>query len=163
VPKLKAHLVTDVIIRESRPIRGAVQTMKLDNSSEFLDHQTFGKALSLTSCFCDTYRPSQRDSNKNTNSLLRQYFPKGTDFAKVSRKAIRQAVNKLNSRSRKRLGYRTPAEVFRGEHSGGSDTSHAALNTWIQNSEFRIQKPSLKLAGSLGAWVIRTNCTHTML
>ena len=129
VPKLKAHLVTDVIIRELRPIRGAVQTLTLDNGSEFSDHQTFSKALSLTSYFCDPYRSSQRGSNENTNGLLRQYFPKGTDFAKVSRKATRQAVNRLNNRPRKRLGYRTPTEVFWGEYSGGLDTSGAALIT----------------------------------
>ncbi|WP_175469686.1 IS30 family transposase, partial [Marinobacter sp. AC-23] len=117
------------IIRELRPIRGAVQTLTLDNGSEFADHPTFSKALSLTSYFCDPYRSSQRGTNENTNGLLRQYFPKGTDFAKVSRKAIRQAVNKLNNRPRKRLGYRTPAEVFWGEYSGGLDTSGAALNT----------------------------------
>jgi len=129
VSKLKAGLVTEVIIRELRPIRGAVQTLTLDNGSEFADHQTFSKALSLTSYFCDPYRSSQRGSNENTNGLLRQYFPKGTDFAKVSRMAIRQAVNRLNNRPRKRLGYRTPAEVFWGEYSGGLDTSGAALNT----------------------------------
>jgi len=127
VPKLKANLVTEVIIRELRPIRGAVQTLTLDNGSEFSDHQTFSKALSLTSYFCDPYRSSQRGSNENTNGLLRQYFPKGTDFAKVSRKAIRQAVNRLNNRPRKRLGYRTPADVFWGEYSGGLDTQIRAV------------------------------------
>jgi IS30 family transposase len=129
VPKLKAGLVTDVIIRELRPIRGAVQTLTLDNGSEFAGHQTFSKTLSLTSYFCDPYRSSQRGSNENTNGLLRQYFPKGTDFARVSRKAIRQAVNRLNNRPRKRLGYRTPAEVFWGEYSGALNTRGAALIT----------------------------------
>jgi len=129
VPKLKAGLVTDVIIRGLRPIRGAVQTLTLDNGSEFADHQTFSETLSLTSYFCDPYRSSQRGSNENTNGLLRQYFPKGTDFAKVSRKAIRQAVNRLNNRPRKRLGYRTPAEVFWGEYSGALNTTGAALIT----------------------------------
>jgi len=129
VPKLKADLVTGVIIRELKPIRGAVQTLTLDNGSEFADHQTFSKALSLDSYFCDPYRSSQRGSNENTNGLLRQYFPKGTDFAKVSRKAIRRAVNRLNNRPRKLLGYRTPAEVFWGEYSGAVNTSGAALIT----------------------------------
>jgi IS30 family transposase len=129
VPKLKANLVAEVIIRELRPLRGAVQTLTLDNGSEFADHQTFSKALSLTSNLCDPYRPSQRGTNENTNGLLRQYFPKGIDFAKVSRMAIRQAVNRLNNRPRKRLGYRTPAEVFWDEYSGDLDTSGAALYT----------------------------------
>jgi IS30 family transposase len=60
---------------------------------------------------------------------LKQYFPKGTDFAKVSKKAITRAVDKLNNRPRKRLGYRTPAEVFWGEYSGALETSGAALIT----------------------------------
>jgi len=129
VPKLKAGLITDVIIRELRPIRRAVQTLTLDNGSEFVDHKAFSKRLSLASYFCDPYRSCQRGSNENTNGLLRQYFPKGTDFAKVSRKAITQAVKKMNNRPRKRLGYRTPAEVFWGEDSGALETSGAALIT----------------------------------
>jgi len=128
-PKLKAGLVTDVIIRELRPIRGAVKTLTLDNGSEFADHNTFSKTLSLASYFCDPYRSCQRGSNENTNGLLRQYFPKGTDFAEVFKKAITRAVNKLNNRPRKRLGYRTPAEVFWGEYSGALETSGAALIT----------------------------------
>jgi IS30 family transposase len=101
----------------------------LDNGSEFADHNTFSKTLALASHFCDPYRFCQRGSNENTSGLLRQYFPKGTNFAKVSRKAITQAVNKLNNRPRKRLGYRTPAEVFWGEYSGALETSGAALIT----------------------------------
>jgi len=92
-PKLKAGLVTDFIIRELRPIRGSVQTLTLDNGSEFADHQTSSKTLSLTSYFGDAFRSSQRDSNKNTNGLLRQYFPKGTDL-------LRQGVYKGNQAGR---------------------------------------------------------------
>jgi hypothetical protein len=128
-PKLKAGLVTDVIIRELRPVRGAVQTLTLDNGSRFANHNTFSKTLSPASYFCDPYQSCQRGSNENTNGLLRQYFPKGTNFAKVSRKTTRQAVNRLNNRPQKRLGYRTPAEVFWSEYSGALETSGAALIT----------------------------------
>ncbi|MBN2024911.1 MAG: IS30 family transposase, partial [Pirellulales bacterium] len=54
----------------------------------------------------------QRGTNENTNGLLRQFFPKGTDFARISRRAVARAEQLLNERPRKRLGYRTPAEVL---------------------------------------------------
>lgn len=78
--------------------------------------------------FCDPYRSSQRGSNENTNGLLRQYFPKKTDFNQVTQEELEEVVEKLNNRPRKRLGYRTPAQVFYGELSGALDTAGVALN-----------------------------------
>jgi len=77
--------------------------------------------------FCDAYCSGQRGTNENTNGLIRQYFPKGTDFQQITDGEVRRVVNKLNDRPRKRLGYRTPAQVFLGEYSGALNTAGAAL------------------------------------
>lgn len=129
LPKIKSVLTADAIIRLLRPVRGAVKTLTLDNGSEFADHQRMTEALSMATYFCDPYCSGQRGTNENTNGLIRQYFPKGTDFSKVAQRALNRVVEELNNRPRKRLGYRTPAEVFWGEYSGALKTSGAALIT----------------------------------
>ena len=129
LPQLKARPTAEAIIRQFRPIRGAVRTLTLDNGFEFADHERISQVLSAGTYFCDPYCSSQRGTNENTNGLLRQYFPKGTDFRKISEKALRATVKQLNNRPRKRLGYRTPAEVFWGEYSGALDTGGAAVIT----------------------------------
>ncbi|GAA3556235.1 hypothetical protein GCM10022265_03650 [Marinobacter xestospongiae] len=68
--------------------------------------------------------------------LLRHYYPKGTNFAKVSQQALNRVVDELNNRPRKRLGYRTPAEVFWGEYSGALGTSGTALAVCLQGLRF---------------------------
>lgn len=125
--RITAELTANTIIRVLNPIRGAVHTLTLDNGSEFADHQRMAAALSMVTYFCDPYCSGQRGTNENTNGLLRQYYPKGTDFSKVSQRALNRVVEELNNRPRKRLGYRTPAEVFWGEYSGALRTSGAAL------------------------------------
>ena len=62
--------------------------------------------------FCDPQNPWQRGSNENTNGLLRQYLPKGTDLSKVSAAELRRIQRSLNGRPRKTLGYMTPSEKF---------------------------------------------------
>jgi IS30 family transposase len=68
--------------------------------------------------FADPYAAWQRGTNENTNGLLRQYFPRGTDFRRVKDQAIIAAVNRLNQRPRKCLNYRTPTEVFQTASPG---------------------------------------------
>ncbi len=110
-----------------QPRRGAVKTITLDNGSEFANHVAAGQAVSADIYFCNPYCSGQRGSNENTNGLIRQYFPKGTDFRQVTDAELRRVVRKFNDRPRKRLGYRTPAQVFLGEYSGALDTAGAAL------------------------------------
>jgi IS30 family transposase len=66
--------------------------------------------------YADPGCPHQRGTNENTNGLIRQYFPKGTDFRDVTHHDVREVERKLNSRPRKCLGFRTPAEVFFEKH-----------------------------------------------
>ena len=127
LPKLSAELTQKAMIRLLKPRRGAVQTITLDNGSEFADHETVAQAVTAATYFCDPYCSGQRGTNENTNGLIRQYFPKGTDFRQVTDAKLRKVVEKLNDRPRKRLGYRTPAQVFLGEYSGALDTAGAAL------------------------------------
>ena len=131
LPKLSAELTQKAMIRLLKPRRSAVQTITLDNGSEFADHETVAKVVTAATYFCDPYCSGQRgtneNTNENTNGLIRQYFPKGTDFRQVTDAKLRKVVEKLNDRPRKRLGYRTPAQVFLGEYSGALNTAGAAL------------------------------------
>jgi IS30 family transposase len=103
------------IIRLLAPVRGAVKTITFDNGSEFAGHEKTSKALASKAFFCDPYMSCQRGTNENTNGLIRQYFPKSTDFAGLSKSEIKKVENVLNNRPRVRLGLRTPAEIFFGE------------------------------------------------
>jgi transposase, IS30 family len=87
-------------------------TMTTDNGKEFAKFKQLEKALGLTVYFAHPYTSWERGLNENTNGLVRQYFPKKTDFNKVSHHAVAQVERKLNNRPRKCLGYRTPEEVL---------------------------------------------------
>jgi IS30 family transposase len=88
------------------------RSITFDNGTEFARCHRLEKHLGLKLYFADPGCPYQRGTNENTNGLIRQYFPKGTDFRDISHYEARQAENLLNNRPRECLGYRTPAEVF---------------------------------------------------
>lgn len=88
------------------------RTMTLDNGKEFAEHKRLTDRLGVAVYFAQPYASWQRGLNENTNGLLRQFFAKGTDFARISRRQVARAEKLLNERPRKNLGYRTPAEVF---------------------------------------------------
>jgi IS30 family transposase len=94
------------------------QTLTVDNGSEFARFKEFEKKTGLKIYFADPYSAWQRGANENTNGLLRQYFPKGSDFRKITEEDITKAVKRLNSRPRKCLDYQTPHEVFWKEARG---------------------------------------------
>lgn len=89
-----------------------VKTLTYDRGSEMAEHKIFSEETKIQVYFADPYSPWQRGTNENTNGLIRQYFPKGTDFKTISLAAIQKAERQLNSRPRKTLGYYTPAEKF---------------------------------------------------
>ena len=88
------------------------RTITFDNGTEFARCYRLEKHLGMTLYFADPGRPYQRGTNENTNGLIRQYFPKGTDFREVSHCEVRRVENLLNDRPRECLGFRTPHEVF---------------------------------------------------
>jgi IS30 family transposase len=93
-------------------------TLTLDNGSEMMRFKELETATGISVYFADPYSPWQRGANENGNGLLRQYFPRGTNFRKVTEEAVSRAVELLNNRPRKCLGYQTPAEVFAAAQSG---------------------------------------------
>lgn len=89
------------------------RTMTLDNGKEFAEHRRLTDKLGTEVYFADPYASWQRGLNENTNGLLRQFFPKGTDFSRISHNELARVERLLNERPRKSLGYKTPDEIFR--------------------------------------------------
>jgi len=115
----KAATLTDQGIRAFGVIpRRMRQTLTVDNGSEFAQFKKFEKKAGLSIYFADPYAAWQRGLNENTNGLLRQYFPKGSNFKKVTDDDVAEAVKRLNNRPRKCLDYRTPSEIFWKEARG---------------------------------------------
>ena len=99
----------------ARHLRMEVKTLTVDNGMEFSRHRQMEKALGARVYFAHPYRAWERGANENANGLLRQFFPKGVDLSKTTPQQLQHAVDNLNNRPRKCLGYRTPAEVLQVE------------------------------------------------
>jgi len=98
------------------------QTLTVDNGKEFAQFKDIESKTGLSIYFADPYSAWQRATNENTNGLLRQYCPKGTDFSKISNEELAIAVKKLNHRPRKCLNYRSPHEVLWKDYRGALTT-----------------------------------------
>ena len=98
------------------------KTLTVDNGKEFAAFKKIETKTGLDVYFSDPYSPWQRGTNENTNGLLRQYLPKGSDLRLVSNKQLALVVKRLNNRPRKCLNYRTPHEVFFAVLSGALGT-----------------------------------------
>jgi IS30 family transposase len=107
-----AEAVRNAVADGLTPHKDRVHTITYDNGREFSDHE--GMAYDLEACiyFAHPYSSWERGLNENTNGLIRQYFPKDRDLRTVTKHEIKNAMDKLNHRPRKSLGYRTPYEVF---------------------------------------------------
>jgi len=108
-----SETVINALIKQAHKLpRELYQSLTWDRGSEMADHTRFTLATDIKVYFCDPQSPWQRGSNENTNGLLRQYFPKGTDLSFHSQSKLNAVARQLNERPRKTLDYETPAERF---------------------------------------------------
>jgi len=113
VPRLKARHVNRAAIRQLAPLPGGLRhTGTFDNGKEFAGHREITEATNLDIYFARPYHAWERGTNESFNGLLRQFFPKGTDFTGIRPAEVKRVRDLLNDRPRKRLGYRTPREVL---------------------------------------------------
>jgi len=112
VLKKTAEAVRDAVVDGLAPYIDWVHTITYDNGREFADHEGMASDLDARIYFAHPYASWERGLNENTNGLIRQYFPKHRDLTTVTKCEIEKAMDKLNHRPRKSLGYRTPYEVF---------------------------------------------------
>jgi IS30 family transposase len=113
VPNKDTQSVVSALIKQSQKLpRELYKSLTWDRGKELSDHKRFTLATDIDVYFCDPQSPWQRGSNENTNRLLRQYFPKGTDLSTHSQAHLNKIARQLNERPRKTLQFETPADRF---------------------------------------------------
>jgi IS30 family transposase len=112
LPKKQADLVAEATIDLLNPYEEKVCTITADNGQEFAHHKYIKERLHTTVYFAHPYHAWERGLCENTNGLIRQYFPKAMSFETITDEHVQWAMNRLNNRPRKTLGYKTPNEVF---------------------------------------------------
>ena len=103
------NAIANAITRLPEQLR---RSLTWDQGAEMAKHHDLRLDIGLGVYFCDPHSPLQRGTNENTNGLLRQYFPKGTDVSGYTQRQLDAVALKLNSRPRKTLGFQTPAEYW---------------------------------------------------
>jgi len=104
--------VKQAIVEMLTPLVDCVHTITSDNGREFAAHEAIAEALAADFYFAHPYHSWERGLNENTNGLVRQYFPKGSDFTMITDEQVQAVAERLNERPRKTLGYQTPNHVF---------------------------------------------------
>lgn len=106
-----ARIVRKAFAEEFRRLpKGLKRTLTYDQGTEMTQHKLFTKETKMTVYFAHPHAPWERGTNENTNALIRQYFPKGTDFSKISKTKLKEVQDELNDRPRKTLEWHTPHE-----------------------------------------------------
>ena len=113
VSNKETQTVVSALIKQAKKLPNELyKSLTWDRGRELTDHRRFSLATDIDVYFCDPRSPWQRGSNENTNGLLRQYFPKGTDLSVYSQAHLNKVARQLNERPRKTLEFETPAERF---------------------------------------------------
>jgi IS30 family transposase len=112
VQRRQADLVKQTVVSLLIPLTNRVLSITSDNGKEFAEHLQIAEALDTAFYFSHPYSAWERGTNENTNGLIRQYFPKGSDFSSVTETVPVSVTDKLNHRPRKCLDFQTPFEVF---------------------------------------------------
>jgi IS30 family transposase len=103
----QVSLAIEELLQDWKPF---VETITADNGKEFAMHQRISESLNIDFYFANPYHSWERGANENLNGLIRQYFPKKTDFSTITDAEIQRVEDKLNNRPRKRLNFETPLE-----------------------------------------------------
>lgn len=113
LPSKDTATVVDALVQQVRELPAhLVSSLTWDRGGELAQHKRFTVVTDVQVYFCDPHSPWQRGSNENTNGLLRQYFPKGTDISGYTQAQLDAVAHQLNTRPRKTLGFATPADKF---------------------------------------------------
>src|SRR5258707_888809 len=113
IPSRDTQTVIKALIKQTKQLPEELyKSLTWDRGFELADHKRFTMATDIAVYFCDPQSPWQHGSNENTNRLLRQYFPKGTDLSAHSQARLNYIARELNERPRMTLGYQSPAERF---------------------------------------------------
>jgi IS30 family transposase len=113
IPSKDTETVINALIKHAHKLPDELyKSLTWDRGTELSDHKRFTLATDIKVYFCDPQNPWQRGTNENTNGLLRQYFPKGTDMSVHSQSKLNAVARQLNERPRKTLNFETPAERF---------------------------------------------------
>ena len=113
VANKETNTVVSALIKQAKKLPDELyKSLTWDRGKELAAHNQFSLATDIDVYFCDPQSPWQRGSNENTNGLLRQYFPKGTDLSVYSQAELNKVARQLNERPRKTLEFETPAERF---------------------------------------------------
>jgi IS30 family transposase len=114
VPNRETVTVVKALTRQIRRLPVSLRrSLTWDRGNELSRHKSFTVATNVQVYFCDPHSPWQRGTNENTNRLLRQYFPKGTDLSQHTQAHLDRIALRLNQRPRETLGFRTPADKLR--------------------------------------------------
>jgi len=117
VARRTAVAVREAIVTNLASHKEKVHTLTYDNGKEMAEHEHITDTLGIKVYFAHPYSSWERGVNENTNGLIRQYFPKSRELTSVTREEVEKAMERLNHRPRKTLGFRTPYEVFFSTHT----------------------------------------------
>ena len=117
--KMKDKSASEMLIAAVNTLKGiGVKAITYDNGTENTKHEEINEILNCKSFFCNAYHSWEKGSIENRNKILRQFFPKGTNFNLISEEQISKIQEMINNRPMKLLGWKTPADLFSSFRSG---------------------------------------------